>query len=117
MVRGRPASYQHPIRSLGQITCDGYDGTTAHFGWMKPFIEQPDMALKVGLDADGAVGRFDKAPLEIVVDVAASPAMADATSAGDAARHQTGIAGQMLDAWELSTSSHSESDAEFVFLP
>jgi hypothetical protein len=39
--------------------------------------------VAVGLQSDSAVGRFDKCPLEIVVDIAACAAMADVASAGD----------------------------------
>ncbi len=60
---------QHPVRSLGQMACDSYDGTAVPFIWIEPVIEKADMLLAVGLYAHGAVGRFDKGPLEIVVDV------------------------------------------------
>ena len=65
---------------------------------MKPLVEQPAMALAVGLDADGAIGGLDESLLEIVVHVATGPAVADAVSAGDDVRHEPGISGQMLGA-------------------
>lgn len=34
-------------------------------------VEQADVLLAVGLDANGNIGGFDEGPLEIVVDVAA----------------------------------------------
>jgi hypothetical protein len=52
----------------------------------------------MGLDANGAVGGFDKSPLEVVVDVAAGAAVANVAAAGDDARDKTRITGQVFGA-------------------
>jgi hypothetical protein len=43
---------------------------------------------------------FDEGPLEIAVDVAAGSAVADVASRGDDARHEAGVAGQVLSTRE-----------------
>ena len=47
---------QHPVRSLGQMAGDSYDGASVALVWIEPVIEQADVILAMGLDANGAVG-------------------------------------------------------------
>ncbi len=73
----RPVGFalaQHPITCLGQVAGDGDDGASVAFVGREALIEQADVILAVSLDANGAVGGFDKCPLEIAIDVAADAA-------------------------------------------
>lgn len=87
---------QHPIAGLGEMPGNGNDGAAMSLARRESMVEQSDMALAIGLEPDRAGGGFDEAPFQIVVDVAAGPSMPDAPSAGDDARHQACIAGEVL---------------------
>ena len=87
---------QHPIAGLGEMAGDGHSGAAMPLARSKPVVELSDMAVAVVLQAHGAGRGLDEAPLEILVDVAADAAMPDASSAGDDARHEPGVAGQVL---------------------
>ena len=78
----------------------GNDGASMAFVWIEPPIEQADVVLAVSLDANGAVGRFDEGPFEIVVDVAAGAAVANVAAAGDDARNKPRVTGQVFSSWE-----------------
>jgi hypothetical protein len=72
---------------------DGNNSASMAVVWIEPLIEQADVVLVVCLDANGAVGGFDKGNFEIVVDVAAGAAVANVAAAGDDARDQSGVTG------------------------
>lgn len=91
---------QHPVRSLGQMAGDGNNGAPVALVWIEQPIEQGRCVLALCLDANGAVGGFDKGPLEIVVDVAAGAAVSNVSAAGDDARHEPGITGPVIGARE-----------------
>jgi hypothetical protein len=86
---------QHPVRSLGQMAGDSNGGAAVPLVWIEPVIEQADMLIAMRLQPNGAVGRLDKSPLKIVVDVAAGASMTDMASAGNDAGHEPCIAGQV----------------------
>ena len=62
---------------------DGDDGAAVSFGRLQPLVEPADVRVAIGLESHCAGGGFDEAPLEIVVDVAAGSAVADASVGGD----------------------------------
>src|SRR5579871_563550 len=91
---------QHPIACLGEVAGDGDDGAAVSLPRSEAVVELPDMAVAMSLESDRTRRGFDEAPLEILVDVAAGATVPDASSAGDDAWHETGVAGQVLGAWE-----------------
>ena len=68
------------------------------FVWIEPPVEQADVILVVGLHANGAVGRFDKGPFEIVID--------------DAAAAASYI--NPLTAWALTISTHKIKEGDWL---
>ena len=74
---------QHPIACLGVMAGDGDDGAAVAFAGSEPLIETFDMGAAIGLEPHGAGCGLDKAPLEILVDVAAGCSVPDAPAAGD----------------------------------
>lgn len=89
---------QHPISCFGEMPRNGDCGATVSFGRKEPLIKQTDMLLAAGFHANSDVGGLDKRPLEIVVDVAAGAAVANMAAAGDDARDQACVAGQVFSA-------------------
>jgi len=64
---------QHPIRGLGKMTGDGDRRTSMSFRRKEPVIKKADMLIAMSFQANRAIGRFDKGPLEIVVTLRQVP--------------------------------------------
>ena len=87
---------EHSETCLGEVAGDRDDGAAVAFAGSETLIQAFNMRSAIGLEPHGTGGGFDESPLQIVVDVAACASVPDAPAAGDDARHQSGIAGEVL---------------------
>ena len=106
---------EHIVSGFGQMAGDGADGFSMPFSVSDSHIKLSEMAiLPAFMIETDAIGRFDKSPLEVVVDVGAEAAEPGFASAGMDTGCGSGIGGQMFRGWEPADLAdfHADDDTK-----
>ncbi len=92
---------KHPEAGLSEVTCDGGFGFAVAPAGFNPLVKPADMTIPTAPRIEQcAIGRLDKSPLQIHIDIAPYRAQTNLAAARALPRHQPAVARQLLSTVE-----------------